>query len=299
MALALPTRGQVGRKGLWRVGGTILGLGAGLAGVAGFAQDSLAMGTFVALWFALNAYVGGRLPGLASYGAALSGLTAGLIVALSATDPGSALEIALARGAEIVLGVGCVYVASALAEIAQGSPPARASAPPTVLPSAEMVTANAVRAFLVVAVAWAIWVTTAWPSGGLFVVFAGVVSVVFVTMPDGDLRARDYLWGAALGQATGLVVKYALLSSSSSFEMLAAVLFPFLLIGGIGMTDQRKVALTLGYNLSFLIALEPRNPMQYDLAASLNEAAAVFAGIAFGVLAFRVVFPYRIWRGMR
>ena len=73
MSLALPTRGAVAAKGLWRAGGTLLGLAGGLIAVAIFAQSAIAMGLFLATWFALNAYVGGSLPGLAAYGAALSG----------------------------------------------------------------------------------------------------------------------------------------------------------------------------------------------------------------------------------
>ena len=36
--------------------------------------------------------------------------------------------------------------------------------------------------------------------------------------------------------------------------------------------------------------------MQYDLAGSLNEAAAIFAGIAFGLAAYRIVLPENLWR---
>lgn len=87
MSLALPTRGQVGIKGLWRVGGSILGVVAAVLGTALFAQDSVLVGAFLAGWCGLNAYVGGRLPGLASYGTALSSLTAALVLILAATDP--------------------------------------------------------------------------------------------------------------------------------------------------------------------------------------------------------------------
>ncbi len=58
---------------------------------------------------ARSTYVSGRLPGFASYGAALAGLTAGFVVLLSAPAPLTAFDTALERGAEIVIGVGCVY----------------------------------------------------------------------------------------------------------------------------------------------------------------------------------------------
>jgi uncharacterized membrane protein YccC len=298
MAIVLPTRGQVGRKGLWRVAGTVVGLAAGLAGVAAFAQSPLAMGLYLSAWFTLNAYVAGRLPGFASHGAALAGLTAGLVVALSATAPLLAFDTALARGAEIILGVACVYVASVIAEIVQGAP-REAAAGAVVLPSPNAVAASALRTFVVTATAWAIWLATAWPSGDVFVLFAGIVSIIFTTIPDADRRARAYLWGAGIGQVAGLIVKYGLLGAPSSFEQLAVTLFPFFFVGAVGMTDLRTAPQALGYNLSFLLAVQPSNPMQYDLAASLNESVAVFVGIAFATGAFRVVLPERIWRVAR
>lgn len=293
MSLALPTRGLVARKGAWRMIGTVLGLVAGVVGIAAFAQAPIALGLYLALWFGLSAYVGGSLPGLASYGAALGGLTAGLIVVLSSDAPLSVFGTALARGAEISLGIGCVYAASALAEIGQGPPPATAV---VAMPSSDVVAANALRTCLVVGAAWAIWIATAWPTGGLFVAFAGVVSIIFATMPDSDRRARAYLWGVGVGQIAGLGAKYYLLGTPAAFEILAVVLFPFLFVGAVAVTDLRTTGAAIGYNLSFLTAVDPTNPMQYDLIGSLNQSLAVFVGIAFAVAAFEVVLPGRIWR---
>jgi uncharacterized membrane protein YccC len=109
MSLALPTRGEVAAKGTWRAGGTILGLVAGTIGVAVFAQSPVAMALFLATWIALNAYVGGRLPGLASYGAALSGLTTGLVVILVAAAPLSIFSVAMARCADTTGHRLCLY----------------------------------------------------------------------------------------------------------------------------------------------------------------------------------------------
>ncbi|CAO4147940.1 FUSC family protein [Methylorubrum aminovorans] len=295
LALALPTRGQVGRKGISRVAGTLVGLVAGLVGMALFSQSPVALGMYISSWFTVSTYFSGRLPGFASYGAALAGLTAGFVVILSAPDPLSTFDTALERGAEVVLGVGCVYVVSAIAEILQGRPdPQAAQGAP--MPQLATVRANTLRTFLVVGSAWAIWMATAWPSGGAFVLFAGVVSIIFVTIPDGDRRVRGYLWGTGLGQAAGIAVKYGLLASSASFELLALTLFPLFFIGAVGMTEPRTTPPALGYNLSFLIAAAPTNPMQYDLAASLNESIAVFGGIAFATVAFHIILPERIWR---
>ena len=298
MSLALPTRGLVAQKGSWRALGTLLGLVAGTVGIALFAQSPVAMGLYLSAWLAINVYAGGLLPGLASYGAALSGLTASLVIVLSAPAPLSIFNVAVARGADILLGVACVYVVSALAEVLQGPRP-RTSVPSPASATRMQVVANTARAFAVAGVTWAIWMATAWPSGGYFVVFAGVVMIFFAMLPDADRRSLDYLWGAALGQALGLVTQYALLDTPTSFGLLACVLAPFILIGAVGLTDARTAGPAMGYNLSFLLAVNPANPMQYDLAASLNEVLAIFAGIAFGAAAYHVVLPDRLWRAAR
>jgi uncharacterized membrane protein YccC len=295
MSLALPTRGQVAAKGIWRAGGTILGVVAGIAGVSAFAQHPLAMGLFLATWFALNAYIGGLLPGNAPYGAALSGLTAGLVINLTAPAPLSIFDVAFARGADILLGVACVYVASTVAEALQG-PPRAGAVGPAAAPTPSQVAGNAIRVFIVVGAAWSLWMATAWSSGGFFVIFAGVVAIFFAIMPDPDSRARAYLWGVALGQGLGIFVKYMLTIAPSSFGLLALALAPFLFIGAVGMTDPRTMGPAIGFNLSFLLAVEPANPMHYDLAASFNEASAIFAGIAFGLAGYRIVLPRRVWR---
>lgn len=295
MSLALPTRGQVGVKGLWRMAGTVVGLVAALVAVALFAQHPIMMGVWLALWCGLNSYVGGRTPGLASYGTSLASLTAALIVLLSEQAPLQTFATALARGAGIMLGIGCVYIASAAAELVEGPRPGPAF-PAGPSPSRDEVLAAAVRAVIVVLAAWALWVATAWPSGAFFVVIAAVTSTIFATMPDADIRARGYLYGVAVGQIAGLLVRYGALTAPGSFGLLAAIVFPFLFIGAVGMTDPRSIAPALGFNLSFLIAAEPLNPMTYDVAGSLNEAVAIFCGIAFGRAAYRTVLPGHVWR---
>ncbi len=294
MSLALPTRGQVAQKGLWRAAGTIVGLAAGLVAVACFAQSPLAMGVFLALWLAATAVIGGYLPALASYGAALAGLTAALVVVLSAAAPLDAFALSLERASSIILGVICATVASAIAEMLQGAGiPAPSLA---ARPSASVIAANGFRTLVLVAAAWTIWIATAWPSGGIFVVLSVSLGLMFSTLPDADRQAWGCLWGVALGQASGLLLKYAVLTATPAFGLLAAVLFPFLLMGGVGMTDRRTIAPAIGFNLTFLLAVAPTNPMQYDLSASLNEAVAVFGGVAFTVAGFRFVLPHRLWR---
>ncbi|WP_395664532.1 FUSC family protein [Methylocella sp.] len=294
MSLSLPTHGLVATKGAWRAGGTVLGLVAGMAGVALLAQSPVAMGLFLAAWCAFCAWCGGRFSGNAAYGAALAALTASLLVILSAPDPLSAFSVATARGADIFLGVACAYVASALSEFLSAQQPANVAAGPR--PGPAEVAAGGVRAFVAVALSWALWLATAWTDGGVFVVFVAVIVVVFGAAPDADRRTPAYLRGVAIGQGLGLFVKFVLLAAPTSFPMLAATLAPFIFVGAAGMKDPRSADTAIGFNLSFLLAADPANPMQFDPVASINETFAIFAGVAGGIAAYRFILPRLVWR---
>ncbi|TGD97744.1 FUSC family protein [Methylobacterium nonmethylotrophicum] len=295
MAIALPTRGEVKRKGAWRLGGTLLGLLAGLIGTACFAQSSVGAGLYLAAWTALAATIGGRLPGFGAYGTALAGLTASLIMLETAGAPLSAFDLALERGSNIGLGIACAYLASVAAEALHGAA-APATPPPPPAPPAAVIAANAARLVLLVGSAWLLWFVTAWPSGPIFIILAVSLGLNFTTLPNVERGTWPCLWGVALGQAAGLALKFGPLTSTPSFGLLAATLIPCLTIGAVGATDRRSAVLALGFNVSFLLAAAPQNPMQYDLGASLNEAVAVVAGVALVVAAYRYLWPRHLWR---
>lgn len=294
MALALPSRGQITQKGAWRMAGTFLGLIAGLTGVALFAQSPVSMGIFLALWMSLVALLAGRLPAMAAYGVALVGLTTCLIAVESAAAPLSAFSLALERTSAICIGIVCAYGASVLGEILQGS---SNHAAPSVLPmpGPDTVVANAQRVLITVMIAWVIWTATAWSSGAIFIILVAALALNFTTVPDVNQRAWSCLWGVVLGQAAGLLLKYTVLTVTPSFGFLAAVLLPFLFLGGVGMTDRRSLIPTLGFNVSFLLALQPQNPMQYDLSSSLNEAAGVCLGVLLVIAGYRFIRPDKVW----
>jgi uncharacterized membrane protein YccC len=295
MALALPTRGMIAMKGVYRIAGTLIGLAAGLVGVALFAQSALGMGLFLTAWMAAAALTAGRLRGLGPYGTALAGLTACLIAVESEANPNGAFLLALDRSSTIVVGVVCAYLASAIAESLQGTPDT--PGPPVLpLPPPATVRANALRVAVAFFGSWLLWMATAWPSGPIFVILVGALALNFVTVPNVARGASAALWGVTLGQALGVLLKYTVLTTTPSFAILAAVLFPCLFIGGLGMTDPRTILPTLGFNISFLLAVEPRNPMQYDLGASLNETLGIIAGVAAVVAAFRYIRPDLVWR---
>ena len=116
-----PIPGMAVVRGFARASGTIIAGCAGLVIVALFAQSYVLTVAALALWVALCSFGASLLRNNLSYGFAIAGFIAGVIVALSHTLPQPPFEIAVARVSECVL---AAVVASAVNVLF--SPPAGA-----------------------------------------------------------------------------------------------------------------------------------------------------------------------------
>jgi uncharacterized membrane protein YccC len=112
--LALPTRGQVLEKAVFRLIATVLGVAASIAIVGMFVQtEILLLGAFAA-WLGICVYVVGLLDGNRAYAAALSGYTLAFIAVQQIDNPQHVFESAMARGAAIVVGVLAITIVNDL-----------------------------------------------------------------------------------------------------------------------------------------------------------------------------------------
>ncbi len=103
--LALPTRGQVLEKAVFRLIATVLGVAASIAIVGMFVQtEILLLGAFAA-WLGICVYTVGLLDGNRAYAAALSGYTLAFIAVQQIDTPQHVFESAMARGAAITIGI--------------------------------------------------------------------------------------------------------------------------------------------------------------------------------------------------
>ncbi len=103
--VAQPSSGMSTAKAIYRVIGTLLGGAAGLALIAAFPQDRVMLLGGFALWLAACTFVATLLRDFRSYGAALSGYTAGVIAIGVIDTPQLALSTTLDRVAAILIGV--------------------------------------------------------------------------------------------------------------------------------------------------------------------------------------------------
>ncbi|WP_321957995.1 FUSC family protein [Burkholderia cenocepacia] len=150
---------------------------------------------------------------------------------------------------------------------------------------------NGLRAFIAVLAASAIWIVTAWPSGGGFVAITAVVGALFSTRPNSVRAAIGFLKGSACAAVAGVVCNFILLPAVSGFEMLAYILGVFLIGTGIAMRHPRTAAMGSAFSIFFWNFTSPDNTTRIGDAAFLNSALATMLGIAFGALIFALVFP--------
>jgi len=106
--------GMAAAKARYRIAGTLIGGCVGLGLVAAFPQDRLMLLGGFALWLAVCTYVATLLRDFRSYGAALSGYTAGIIAVGVIAAPQTALSTTLDRVAAILIGIASVLVVDRL-----------------------------------------------------------------------------------------------------------------------------------------------------------------------------------------
>jgi len=154
---------------------------------------------------------------------------------------------------------------------------------------------NAIRAFVAIGAVELLWVATAWPNGGLAVVF--VTIQVLLLSPRGDLAylgALAFSVTAAVGILAAAIMKFAVLPAAETFPALCAAMGLFLMPIGFAVIRSRSpalVAMSGGMAVAVMRLLSPTNPMTYDMAQFYNTALAIFVGCGIGPLAFRLLPP--------
>ena len=168
---------------------------------------------------------------------------------------------------------------------------------------------NGLRAFLAVVATGAFWIASAWPHGPLALVFVSIMLSLFSSQPRPDRVGWAFFYVSLPAAALALLCKFFYLPSLSGFEVLAVAMGLFLFPLGMFMANPATSAAAVAFSLVFLNVVTPTNPMNYDLADSINGAVALIVGILFGTLAYVIIFPpdpaaarryvtYRIRRGL-
>jgi len=151
---------------------------------------------------------------------------------------------------------------------------------------------NGVRAFLTIGAAALVWIWTAWPGGTTFIVFAMIAITLFAPQEDAAYAAaRSFTIGTAVTTVFAAVIAFAVLPQQTSFAGFCAALGLVLVPAGALSAQSWQSVLFVALTANFVPLLSPSNPETYDPQQFYNTAIALLSGIAFAMLAMRLLPP--------
>ncbi|WP_264815550.1 FUSC family protein, partial [Acidomonas methanolica] len=112
--VATASRGESFSKARWRLAGTVVGCGVGVALIATFPQEVGLFFLCLALWAGTCCGLATVFDGYRSYGFLVASFTAAIVATDGIAAPDDAFFIAMARGTYIALGILCETVLAVL-----------------------------------------------------------------------------------------------------------------------------------------------------------------------------------------
>ncbi len=149
---------------------------------------------------------------------------------------------------------------------------------------------GALRAALGMGSACGIWVVTRWDSGGDFVLVTGIICCLFASRPSPVAGGLRFTLSTLLTALCALGIGFYVLPLLSGFRWLAAVLFPFLVVGALGVRSRYAGYFT-PLNFFLMTMANIRNQMDYDALTFFDSVEALAAGALYGTLWFQLVPP--------
>jgi len=159
---------------------------------------------------------------------------------------------------------------------------------PDVLPAL----VNAARILVTMIVMEALWIVTAWPNGAQALTFAAVVVILFSPQAERAYGvALGFLIGTVMASVVAAIVAFAVLPTIDSYVAFSLVLALVFIPAGALMTVPSQMAAFTGVTINFIPLVSPSNPMVYNIEQFYNTSAGLTAGVAAGVMAFRLIPP--------
>jgi uncharacterized membrane protein YccC len=151
---------------------------------------------------------------------------------------------------------------------------------------------NAVRILFTLVAVELFWIWTAWPNGAFAIAFAAITVILLAPIQDeAAAAAQTFLYGCALAMVLAAIIGFAVLPKLATFLgfalALGAVLVP---IGALSAQPWNGQLFTIT-GINFIPMLAPENLETYDTSRFYNSSVAIFVGVLFAVLAFRLIPP--------
>jgi uncharacterized membrane protein YccC len=158
---------------------------------------------------------------------------------------------------------------------------------------------NSLRAAIATLIAGTFWIATAWSAGTQMLAAVLPVCALLGTSDYPEKAAAAFTRGIALAGALALVCEFFLLAQVDGFPLLAVVFGPFIIAGCLYATLPKHTGSATAFLIFFTTFVGFRNPMQYDVAATLNTIFAFFLGSLCAFFVFRNFWPSNQLRAAR
>jgi uncharacterized membrane protein YccC len=158
---------------------------------------------------------------------------------------------------------------------------------------------NGLRAAIATMAAGAFWIVSAWPSGTQMLAALGPVTTLLGASDSPEKASISFTHGMALAGICAVICDYLLLASIDGFPLLAVTLAPFIITACLYSTRPEHASSSTAFLVFFPTFLSLRNPMAYDLTATLNTVFAFVFGSLCGALAFSTLWPSNPIRAAR
>lgn len=152
-------------------------------------------------------------------------------------------------------------------------------------------TLTLVRTALIVGVAGAYWLATAWPSGGLAVITAAIIAGLTSAAPRPERLALQVAVGAAFGVGIGYAYLCFVYPNIDGYPPLCAALAPVIACGAFLSSRPGASGYGIGLCVFFCLLAVPDNVVIYTPNILLNNGVAVVATLLLAAAVFAVAFP--------
>jgi uncharacterized membrane protein YccC len=150
-----------------------------------------------------------------------------------------------------------------------------------------------IRAALAVTITAAFWFVTAWPSGPIAVIVAGVVCTLLAPTPEPVKITAAAAATIVVFAVPLFLTQLCLLPYASDFFSMAVLLAPYLLMCAfiIAQPGLGPLGLLAAVYLAVSSHIDNNNVVTYDPTAFFNTSLAIVLGISAGVVMFAIFFP--------
>jgi len=147
------------------------------------------------------------------------------------------------------------------------------------------------RAAVAVLLVGAAWMASGWVGGATAIVAVAITSALFALAPNPILASWQVFGGCLAGWIAGFGFNFFVLPRIDTFELLAASMAIFVMVGSYVNTFAKTAILGLGFSLYFCFIVAITNPTVYNPSGYLDTGFALLCGIAVAAVAFSVLVP--------